>query len=177
MKIKIIMTITILGCFYSCTTSKYTIMKHSQIQSQDLDNSLVNYIPLEDELVEKSAVLDSSYKLISAKKYLTLDSYVTRLQESGANSSDFYLVKTLFDITQLNYSQAQKSLAKVNDNGCKLLKNLLTIDLNYEIERTESTFNYKAYLQRYQHLIDTYPDNNVLRKIVAIRLRYLRYKY
>jgi len=177
MKIQIILTIIVLGCFYSCTTPKYTVMKHSQIEIHDLDKSLVNYIPLEDGLVEKSAVLDSSYKLIHANKFFTLESYVNKLEKSGAKSSDFYFAKTLSAITQLNYSLAQQSLANVTNNDYKLLKSLLTIDLNYEIERTGTGVNFKVYLQRYQNLIDTYPNNDLLKKIVAIRLRYLRYQY
>jgi hypothetical protein len=177
MKLKIILTIVVLGCFYGCITPKYTVIKHSQIEVPDLDNSLVNYIPLADELLDKSAVLDSSYKLIHANKFYTLESYVYKLEKSGANSSDFYLAKTLYAITQLNYKLALQNLAMVNDDDYKLLKSLLTIDLNYEIERTDTGFNFNTYLKRYQNLIDTYPDSIVLRKIVAIRLRYLRYKY
>ncbi|MDD4994322.1 MAG: hypothetical protein PHR83_19035 [Paludibacter sp.] len=177
MKNKIILIIIILGFFSSCITSKYTVMKQSQIEVQDLDNSVINYIPMADELIEKSAVLDSSYKLIHDNKLYTLENYVYKLERSGANSSDVYLAKTIWAITQLNYSQAQQSLARVTEKDYTLLKSLLTIDLNYEIERTGNEFNFKTYLQRYQNLIDTYPENIVLRKIVAIRLRYLRYKY
>ena len=66
---------------------------------------------------------------------------------------------------------------KVDGKENKMLKMLLSIDLNYEIERTDAGLNFKAYLQKYQDLIDLFPDNAVLRKIVAIRLRYLRYNY
>jgi len=152
-------------------------MKHSQIQSQNLDNSLINYIPLEDEMIAKSALLNYSYNLLSEGKYMALENYVNTLEESGANSSDFYLAKTLSSITNQNYSEAQKSLDKVSDKDYKLLKKLLTIDLNYETERLAGGLNFKNYLKNYQDLIDSYPDNTMLRKIVAIRLRYLRYNY
>ena len=177
MKNKILILTLVCTLVSGCVTPKYTIMKHSQIQSLDLDNSLINYIPLEDEMTTKSALLDSSYKLISAKKYMTLESYVNKLEQSGANSTDFYLAKTLWAITIQNYPVAQKNLNNVNGAEFRLLKRLLTIDLNYEIERQNGSFNYKAYLQKYQDLIDSYPENAVLRKIVAIRLRYLRYNY
>ncbi|MEI8271978.1 MAG: hypothetical protein WCG08_05105 [Paludibacter sp.] len=177
MRNKIILTLIVLGSFYGCITPKYTILKHSEIQSLDLDKIGLNYIPLEDEMLAKSAVLDSAYKLLSAKKYMTLESYIKKLEESGASSSDFYLAQTLSAITNLNYSGARTSLMKVDGKENKMLKMLLSIDLNYEIERADAGLNFKAYLQKYQDLIDLFPDNAVLRKIVAIRLRYLRYNY
>ena len=143
----------------------------------DLDKSELNYIPLEDEMLAKSAVLDSAYKLLSAKKYMTLEGYIKKLEESGANSSDFYLAQTFSAISSLNYPDAKLSLMNVDGKENRMLKMLLSIDLNYEIERTKAGLNFKTYLQKYQDLIDLFPDNLMLRKIVAIRLRYLRYNY
>jgi hypothetical protein len=177
MKNKIILTLIVMGSLYGCITPKYIILKHSEFQSQNLDKSELNYIPLEDEMLAKSAVLDSAYKLLSAKKYMTLEGYIKRLEVSGANSSDFYLAQTLSAITNQNYSAARVSLMNVDGKENKMLKMLLSIDLNYEIDRTKTGLNFKTYLQKYQELIDLFPENAMLRKIVAIRLRYLRYNY
>ena len=177
MRNKLILLTLLCSILYSCTSPKYVLLINSEIQSQNLDNSLINYIPLEDELIAKSALLNYSYKLISEGKYSTLEMYVNKLEESGANSTDFYLAKTFSAIANQNYSGALKSLDKVNGNEYTLLKRLLTIDLNYETERPEGNFNFKIYLRKYQDLIDSYPGNTILRKIVAIRLRYLRYNY
>jgi hypothetical protein len=177
MKRKIILIAIILGSFYGCITPKYYVMKYSQIQSLDLDKSLVNYIPLEDELVVKSVVLDSTYNLLINKKYMTLENYVRNLEKSGAKSSDLSMAITLSEITQQHYPNALNRLEMIQDNKYALLKTLLTIDLKYENERQEGGFDFKKYLQKYQTLIDNYPDNQVLKKIVSLRLRYLRYNY
>ena len=177
MKNKIILTLLVVGCFYSCISPKYIVLKHSEFQAVDLDKSELNYIPLEDEMLAKSAVLDSAYKLLSAKKYMTLEGYIKKLEESGANSSDFYLAQTFSAISSLNYPDAKLSLMNVDGKENRMLKMLLSIDLNYEIERTKAGLNFKTYLQKYQDLIDLFPDNLMLRKIVAIRLCYLRYNY
>jgi len=177
MKNKIIFFAIILGCFYGCTTPKYYVLKYSEFQSLDLDKSLVNYIPLEDELVTKSFVLDSAYSLLIHKKYMTLESYVRNLEETGVKSSDLYLAITLSEITQQHYSGALKRLDQINDTQYSLLKSLISIDLNYENERLEGGLNFKKFLQKYQNLIDNHPDNLVLKKIVSLRLRYLRYNY
>jgi len=177
MKNKIILLVIILGCCYGCITPKYYVMRYSQIQSLNLDKSLVNYIPLEDELVTKSVVLDSAYSLLMSKRYMKLENYVTNLEKSGVTSSDLYMAQTLSKITQLNYSGAQKSLEMINDKRYTLLKSLLAIDLKYENERLVGAFDFNKYLVKYQNLIDKYPDNPVLKKIVSIRMRYLRYNY
>ncbi len=177
MKNKIIISILVLGSFNSCITPKYYVLKQSQFQAMDLDKCAINYIPLEDETLAGSVILNSTYKLLTEKKYTTLEGYINKLKEAGANSSDFYLAQTLLAMTDQNYSAAQNSLKRVDDKENKLLKRLLTIDLNYETKHTEGSFNFKVYLKEYQDLIDSFPDNMALKKIVAIRLRYLRYNY
>ncbi|MDD4972226.1 MAG: hypothetical protein PHT07_22590 [Paludibacter sp.] len=177
MKNKILLFVLILGCFYSCTPPKYYVMKYSQIKSMELDKSQVNYIPLEDELVTKSVVLDSTYSLLMNNRYMKLDNYITKLERSEVASSELYLAKTLSKISLLDYPGALKSLDKINDKRYALLKSLLTIDLKYENERLMGAFDFNKYLEKYQKLIDTHPDNMVLKKIVSIRMRYLRYNY
>jgi hypothetical protein len=162
---------------YSCTPPKYITKRQSEIVNLDLDNSITNYIPIADEDLNKSKILDSSYNLIIFKKYSELKSYLNSLEASGVSSSDFYLVKTLLLITQKEYSDAITSLRKINDSDYTLLKRLLSNDLIYEITRIKGQSNYDSFLKNYQDLIDSYPDNNSLKKIVAIRLRYLRYNY
>jgi len=177
MKNKLIFLIIISGCSFSCITPKYYVLKYSQIQSLDLDKSLVNYIPLEDELLRKSVVLDSSYSLLIHKKYMKLENYVKKTEESGVYSSDLLMAQTLSKITQQNYSGALISLERINDRRFSLLKSLLIIDLNYENERMAGVPDFKKYLLKYQDLIDTHSDNPVLKRIVSLRLRFLRYNY
>jgi hypothetical protein len=122
MKNKIIILTIILGCLYGCITPKYYVMKYSQIQSLDLDKSLINYIPLEDELVAKSAILDSSYSLLINKKYISLERYVRNLENSGVNSSDLNMAIVLSEITEQHYFKALIRLDMITTINIHYLK-------------------------------------------------------
>jgi hypothetical protein len=176
MKNGILLLLIVLASTY-CTPPKYITKKQSEIMNLDLDNSITNFIPISDEDLNKSKILDSSYNLIILKKYSILESYLRSLKTSGIITSDFYLSKTLFLITKKNYSDAVISVRKIKDSDYVLLKRLLSIDLNYEIAKDNGSFGYEQFLKSYQDLIDAYPDNASLKKIVSIRLRYIRYNY
>jgi hypothetical protein len=171
-----ILLIMVIGLFY-CTPPKYIVKKQSEIVKLDLNNSLINYIPLSDNDLGSSEILDSSYYLITNKRYSKLYKYINTLEKSGVKTSDLYLSKTLLLIANNDYSNAFKSLELINDSDYLLLNRLLSIDLNYEIEKIYGGLDYKQYLKNYQEIIDAYPNDSCLTKIVAIRLRYLRYNY
>ena len=162
---------------YNCTSPKYITQKQSEMANLDLDHSITNFIPIADQDLSRSKILDSSYVLIVGKKLQRLDKYLQTLEKSGINSSDLYLSKTLLAITKKDYIGAAQSLKQTNDSDFPLLKWLLSIDLDYEIAKANGTFSYNEFLQSYQELIDSYPDDHSLKKIVALRLRYLRYNY
>lgn len=172
----VLLIVIVLGLSF-CTPPKYITKKQSEIVNLDLDNSIINYIPISDEDLIKSKILDSTYNLITFKKYSKLESYIGSLETSGISTSDFYLSKTLLNITTKNYSDAVISLRKIKDSDYILLKRLLSIDLNYEIVKNNGGYGYDQFLKGYQDLIDAYPDNVSLKKIVSIRLRYIRYNY
>lgn len=176
MKVKYLLLLLVVG-LYQCTSPKYITKRQSEIVNLDLDHSITNYIPIADHDLIGSKILDSSYVLMVGKKYSRLDRYISSLELSDIHSSDLYLSKTLLLISRKEYLTATQSLSKVNDSDYSLLKRLLSIDLNYEIARTNGIFNYNKFLKSYQELVDTYPDDESLKKIVAIRLRYLRYNY
>lgn len=166
-----------LFALFNCTSSKYITQKQSEIAKLDLDQSITNFIPIADQDLSRSKILDSSYVLIVDKKLPRLDKYLRKLEKSGIHSSDFYLSKTLLAITQKDYMAAAQSLKQINDSDYPLLKWLLSIDLDYEIAKANGTFSYNEFLKSYQELIDSYPDDQSLKKIVALRMRYLRYNY
>lgn len=159
----------------SCSTPKYILKTTSDLASMDLENSGINYIPIKIEDLFKSRILDSTYYLISLKKYGALSKYIKTLEAN--NSSDRALSQTLLLISKKKYSQAAISLKEVEDKNYPLLKELLSTDMDYELSRTTGNQDYKSLLTRYQNVIDHFPDDIPLKKIVAIRLRYLRYNY
>ena len=81
MRNKIILTLIILGSFYSCVTPKYTILKHSEFQSLDLDKLGLNYIPLEDEMLAKSAILSNTRPELRAKLREFRDQQTAKVRE------------------------------------------------------------------------------------------------
>jgi hypothetical protein len=176
MKNIFLLLIFIFGLFF-CTPPKYVTQRQSEIVKLDLDNSITNYMPIADDDLNRSKILNLSYNLIINKKYSKLDKYINSLETSGINSSDLYLSKTLLLITKKDYSNAVISLKKINNSDFVLLKSLLSIDLNYELAKINGSFDYNMFLKNYQDLIDSYPDDIALKKIIAIRLRYLRYNY
>ncbi len=162
---------------YSCISPKYIVIRQSEIATLDLEHSVTNYIPVADEYLQHSVILDSTCTLIDKQKFSKLENYLMALENKGINSPDYKLSKSLLLISQKEYSGALKCILTINDSEYSMIKDLLVIDLNYEISRFNEVFDYKTFLKIYQSLIDKYSDNSSLRKIVAIRLRYLRYNY
>ena len=60
-----------------------------------------------------------------------------------------------------------------NDESC--LKRLISIVLEYEIDKMNDKDNYTFYLQKYQDLIDSFPNDLALKKIISIRIKSIRY--
>lgn len=175
-KYNLAISILILGMF-GCTPPKYIVKKQSELITLDLDNAIVNFIPIPDNELQKSNLLDSSYHLLIDKKYPKLEKYINSKESSGMDTPDLFLSKTLLSITKKEYSDAFQSLTKIHDSDYSMLKKLLILDLNYEMARMNGNFDYNIFLKDYQSLIDSYPDDLTLKKIVLIRLRYLRYNY
>jgi len=140
----------------------------------DLDKNITIYIPIMDSELASSVILNSTYSLLEMGKYEKLSRYLDIME---TNSSDYYLAKTLYHISRTEYQEAAEFLNKVNDSSYHLLKQLLSIDIAYELARLNGSVNYRRALQDYQSLIDSHSDNKQLTKIVAVRIRYIRYRY
>lgn len=177
MKIKIPVFLIPLLFLYGCNSPKYIVATPSEISRTNIEKSLMNYIPLDEEYLTNSVILDSTYSLLKSQRYLRLENYLNHLEQSKATSSDFYLAKVFSAISYNNYPEALSVLSNITDSKYELIVRLLTIDMNYETERTSSNINFSAYRKQYQKLLDSYPDNVLLKRIVGIRLRYLRYNY
>ncbi len=177
MKLKILTFLILIFGVYSCIAPKYFAMRTSELINMDLDNSITNYIPVSDEILKNSGILDSTLNMIINKEYHKLSKYLKSMENSGKHSPDLYLSKALFFITCQDYNNAMLSLNNLQKNEFPLLKRLLTIDITYELSRINNVSGFNNFLNDYQGLIDTYPDDITLKKIVSIRLRYLRYNY
>ena len=176
MRNTILLLIITFGLFY-CTPPKYIAKRQSEIVHLDLDNSIINYIPVADVDLKNSRILETSYNLIVNKKYSKLERYINGLENSREATSDLYLSKALLFISKKEYETAAQNLQKIKNDDFKLLKQLLSTDLDYELAKINGTMDYKGFLHRYQELMDYYPDDTSLKKILAIRIRFMRYNY
>lgn len=158
----------------SCTQTKYFVKSENDLSKIDLEQNILNYIPLMNKDMDSSKILDSTYKLLSIKKYSKLYNYLSKNQ---SDSPDYFLAKTLYHISKTEYQDAADNLRKINDGTYDLLKQLLSIDLSYELAKIKGSKDFKKFLHDYQMLIDKYPDNEQLKRIVSLRIRYIRYNY
>lgn len=158
----------------SCTQPKYFVKLESDLSQIDWKNNLLNYIPLMDNDLKKSIILDTTYKLIHLKKYSKLNKFLSSVQ---SDNPDLFLAKTLYHISKTEYQLAANNLRMINEDSYALLKELLFIDLSYELAKLNGSKDFKKFLQDYQTLIDKYPDNETLKNIITLRIRYIRYNY
>lgn len=159
---------------FSCTQQRYFVNSESELSQIDWNNNFVNYVPLADNELKNSIILDSTFKLLRLKKYSKLKKFLSSIQ---SNNSDLHLAKTLYHISRTEYKEAENSLKMINENQYSLVKELLSIDISYEIAKMNDSEDFNKILTDYQKLIDKYPDNEVLKKIVALRIRHVRYNY
>ena len=137
-----------------------------------MERNVLNIIPLMDEDLKYSAILDTTYKLIRSRKFSKLRRHLSSVQ---SEAPDFYLAKTLYHISKREYQNAIINLRLINDGYYTLIRDLLLIDLDYELTRLAGTRDFRRFLRDYQNLIDRYPDDEFLRKIIALRIRHIRY--
>lgn len=164
----------ILGVISCSTPTKYFVKSENELSRIDFERNMLNYLPLLDADLKNSTVLDSTYKLLVLRKYSKLDKYLSSVK---SETQDFYLARTLYYVSKTEYKEAANYLRKINEEQYPILRELLYIDLSYELSKNSSSTIYKQYLKEYQELIDKYPDNEYLKKIVALRTRYIRYNY
>lgn len=172
-------TIIIIGLILgltSCTHTKYIVKSEKDLSQVNWENNILNYIPITDDDLNSSSLLDTTYRLIILKKYSKLNKYLSS-PTIKSNTSDFYLAKTLYLISKSEYQEAYVNLTNIDDNNYELIHDLLSIDLSYELTRLNGAENYNKFLKDYQALIDKYNDNELLKNIISLRTRYIRYNY
>jgi len=169
---KIIILLGLIFGLMSCTQTKYFVKSEQSLSQIDFDRNTLNLIPLTAEDLENSEVLRTTYQLLTSKKRSKLGKYLSTIQ---SETPDFYLAKTLYHISKTEYQEAVVNLRLVDENYFVLLRELLFIDLNYELAKHHGVKDFSRFLRDYQALVDKHPDNDFLKKIVALRIRYVRY--
>ncbi len=158
----------------SCVQPKYFVKTERDLLKIDWNQNHLNYIPLSENYLNKSTVLNTTYNLISLKKLSKLKKYLSSVNE---RKSDFYLANALYYISILKYKEAANNLTNVESEKFKLIKDLLFIDLSYELAKQNGTKNFKYFIKKYQKVMDKYPDSKYLKNIIKLRIKYVRYNY
>ncbi len=170
------LVLIILAVLTNCKEPKqFILIKQSAILNLDLENSVINFIPIPDNDLKTYKILDSTYSLIKNKKFDKLDTYLNSLDTTLDLNSDFYLSKTLYYITQNEYEKAAEYVELMDDADFQILKKLLTIDISFELSLKAGTYNFYTYLQKYQELYDFSNEDPSIQKILLIRVRHLRH--
>ena len=162
---------------YCCSPGKYIIIRQKELKNIDLNNSLVHYIPIDDCLLDKYKVVDSSCTLLEQNKNTRLLRYINSVHPMDSLMPDLNLSRTLVYINESNYKEAAVYLYKIDNPDFNKIKTLLAIDIDYELSKMNNYYNFKYFMGHYQNLVDSFPDDRNLYKIASMRLRFLRYNY
>jgi len=166
----------ILLTMVSCIHTKYFVFTENELNNINLGKCLINIIPISKIDYQKDSIVFRTCNFLSEKNASGLRKYLNNISDTKSKSS-YYLSNSLYYINRCEYKSAMENLQKIDTTDFKPIRELLLIDVTYEINKEIGVLDYKKYLNDYQSLIDKYQDNEQLKKIVAIRIRYLRYNY
>lgn len=151
---------------------KYFFTHEYELDNIEWAMSTTNYIPIMNEEYMSSPILQNTHALLKERKYATLKKYLASQQ---ADTPDYYLAKTLYHISKNQYPEASANLSLMGKEHFIALRELIEIDLSYELAEDYERNNYKKFLNEYQQLLDRYHENEILRNTITLRVRHIRY--
>ncbi len=173
-KMRLLPIILCLILVSSCSQTYYYLKTDFELSEIIWKTNTKNYIPILKSELDKSVVLATTHRFLKQQELFKLKQY---LNSNSSDNSDVILAKTMYHIYKCNYSEAQHALSEIKDGKYPQIKQLLNIDLEYEISRTNDSVNFQQTLQKYQYLLDSNPNNNLLKNLLLTRIRYIRYNY
>lgn len=169
----LIIAIFFVGCMP--TVCKYPLAANSGIIEQ-LNQKNFRFTPISPEILRNNKILETTYYFLSASKRGKVSGFLSGIEDAKKDAS-FYMATAWYCIYNNQYNLAMLNLKKVDNEELKQLKDLLVLDLKYEIQKQMGLYNYKTFLLEYQKLIDKYPEDELLRRTAATRIRFIRYNY
>lgn len=171
-RIILLLLLLIIGC----TPTKYSILIDNELDNIDFSNYLLKIIPISALDYQNDNLVNKTYFYLKSNQNSELRDYLDNIETRDIGSS-YYFANSLYFISKSKYKDALANLQKIDTTKFNPIRELLIVDLNYEINYELGLKDFKRYLNEYQTLIDKYPDNNLLKKIIGIRLRFIRYNY
>lgn len=156
-------------------SQRYAFVKYSELKLDQLEVSHTMYFPVSTTDLEESHILDTTHQFLNLSKEYKLNRYLRSLEKNGINSSDLFIATAILNIHKGAYIESKHALSRVNDDKFDVLKQLLEVDIDREINMIDSRPNFETYLKRYQAIVDNNPGNFILKKIIDVRIRFLRY--
>lgn len=151
---------------------KYFVVHEFELIDVNWAKSTTNYIPIMNEEYMSSPILQSTHTFLIEQNYSGLRRFLASQSEY---TPDYYLAKTLYHISKKQYPEASSSIKLVGKENFSSLRELIELDLAYEMAESHERNNYMKFLNDYQQLLDRYHENEILRNTITLRVRHIRY--
>lgn len=159
---------------HSCT-GRYLPMRLSEIKINP-DSSFYKIIPVPDSDLNQSLVLKNVCNSLWFNHPRTAKRYLRDIHRQDSVRADYYMASAIYNMSVNNYEAAQANLLLLQTKDYPFLRQLLTIDCNYELEKWQPSFHFDNYLRQYQKLLDENLNQPVIKKILLNHARYARYR-
>ena len=171
MKKLLILLVVVLG-ITSCSP-RFFVRTESELKQMDLALEVRNYIPIADSLLLSSEILNKTYSMLQKEKFWSLNKY---LSSKTTDNQDYYLARTMALLSEggIYAYEALEYWKKLDGEQYPVLKDLMLIDISTEIAQKQEIKNKDKFLSDYQALINKYPNNELLKQLVVIRMRYIK---
>ena len=158
-------------------TSKYSVVAENDYPKADSLIAGRVFIVFSQSELSANPILAKAYDLFKAKNKSPLSKYLDSLEKVDAKNSCLLLAKAALNISKFEYDIALANLLKIEKSKFNPLKELLIIDMEYELARLNENFQPRKFIQKYQDLMDKYFDNSEFKNMINLRVRFLRYNY
>jgi hypothetical protein len=174
---KLILILSLIFAVSACKTPVPKYIISSSAQKIDFnDGALPNaYIVLNQDLVAGSPIIANTIAMMDNNKLKPLKKYLDSIENSDKANQSMLFAKTLYLTKICDYENALLYASKVNAPEYLIYKELLLIDLNYEVESLKGVADIAKYIEKYQTLFDKNINNEILKNIIKSRVILLRY--
>ncbi len=120
----------------------------------------------------ENKVLNQTFNLINEQKYNALGDY---LLVTDKDDPYYYFSSGLLEMYKHKYDSAIRNFDSNKNESIEFLCELLKVDCQYELSLINNNVDINNYIEKYQQIIDKYNPDQVYKKIINNRIRFVRY--